>query len=669
MNDQDGLEEIRQVFFQECEEHLSVLEDELGSIGTSRDKLSKINTIFRSVHSIKGGAAAFGMENLVRLAHLFEEVLEKFRSGLLDIDQGSVEIFLKATDFLSDIVSFYRFGTSLSDSNETYADLNHYLNDGIDPDQNLILNSTVPEEIDEFKFQPVKIDIVDQKENTFFFEINPKYSFYSNGDDTINFLVFLQKKGIIEVELDATEVPSLTSFEEDVCYLKWKIILRTAETRENIEEIFEWSGGDLGCKFIESPFSKDNLELQPLPIPTHESSNDGLVDPALVNRVFQYENKKHSTIRIDTCRVDKLVDLVSELVINQGAIRTQMQSSNVLPGSSLDIAVSELNQLTQELQENVMAMRAHPIKAIFQRMNRIVREAARLSGKHVVFHIEGEEAEIDRSILEKLSEPLMHLIRNAIDHGLEEPNIRKNSNKNNEGNLYLRAFIRSGRFIIEVEDDGSGLNCSKIYKKAISKKIIMPGIQLEKEEIQNLIFSPGFSTLDVVSELSGRGVGMDVVKKTVSEIGGNISVFSEEGKGTKFSISLPMTLSIIDGLIFKSGNQKFIVPTNYVVEAFLLEEKKILKISENELKYLYRNELIPINIKEKKYLSICLVLQNEKKSNYAIVVDELIDQSKFVIKSIEKNYKKLSGFLSSTILGDGSVALIIDVDSGIGSFL
>ncbi|WP_143412301.1 hypothetical protein [Gluconobacter sp. DsW_058] len=342
---------------------------------------------------------------------------------------------------MSDIVSFYRFGTSLSDSNETYADLNHYLNDGIDPDQNLILNSMVPEEIDEFKFQPVKIDIVDQKENTFFFEINPKYSFYSNGDDVINFLVFLQKKGIIEVELDATEVPSLTYFKADVCYLKWKIILRTPEARENIEEIFEWSGGDLGCKFIESPFSKDDLELQPLPIPTHESSNDGLVDPALVKRVSQYENKEHSTIRIDTCRVDKLVDLVSELVINQGAIRTQMQSSNVLPGSSLDIAVSELNQLTQELQENVMAMRAHPIKAVFQRMNRIVREAARLSGKHVVFHIEGEEAEIDRSILEKLSEPLMHLIRNAIDHGLEEPVIRKNSKKNNEGNWRVRKTL------------------------------------------------------------------------------------------------------------------------------------------------------------------------------------------------------------------------------------
>ncbi|MBM3097991.1 chemotaxis protein CheA [Gluconobacter cerinus] len=669
MNDQDSLGEIRQIFFQECEENLSVLEEELGSIESSQDKFSKINAIFRAVHSIKGGAGAFGMEKLVRISHLFEEVLDKFRSGFRNIDQDAVVIFLKTTDCLAEIISFYRSGSELIETNDICDDLCRYLNDTGVSDRDSKFISNLTKEIDEFEFHPVKIDLGLPQENTFYIEISPTLSFYSHGDDVPNLFIFLQKKGVLTVELDAAKIPSLTSFATDVCYLKWTIILRTSEARENIEEIFEWSGGDLSYEFIESPSATDSLELKFLPITKHENSNDGLVGPMAVNRDHQYNNKEYSTVRIDTSRVDKLVDLVSELIINQGAIRSQMKLSNVLSGSSLDIAISELNQLTQELQENVMAMRAHPIKAVFQRMNRIVREAARLSGKNVVFHTEGEEVEIDRSIMEKLSEPLMHLIRNAIDHGIEEPNVRDDNGKSKEGNLYLRAFIRSGRFVIEVEDDGGGLNSDKIYEKALSRGIIVPGSHLEKEEIQSLIFSPGFSTLDVVSDLSGRGVGMDVVKKNIFEMGGKISVSSEEKKGTKFLISLPMTLSVLEGLIFKIEEQKFIAPINNVIEAFLLNEKKIFRISEFDMKYLYRNELIPISFKKKNDSSICLILENDQKIKHAIIVDELIDQSRFVIKSIESNYKKIPGFSSSSILGDGSVALIIDVDCYIDNFI
>ena len=353
-----------------------------------------------------------------------------------------------------------------------------------------------------------------------------------------------------------------------------------------------------------------------------------------------------------------------------------MKVNDIRPGSPLDIAISDLEQLTHELQENVMAMRAHPIKMVFQRMGRIVRETSRVANKQVALHLEGEDIEVDRSILEKLSDPLTHMVRNAIDHGLESTDIRTISGKSSEGNLFLRAFHRSGRIIIEVEDDGSGLNCDKIYRKAILKGIINSKSIMEKEEIQNLIFSPGFSTVDNVSDLSGRGVGMDVVKKSISDMGGRISIFSKENEGTLFSISLPLTLSVVEGLIFRSHNQIFIIPVSSVVEALLFQKNKIFEISEGVWGFSYRNQYIPIfhsgKIINNNFINennnSYIIIENEKREKIAIIVDEIIDQSRFVVKSIEKNYKKIEGFSSATILGDGGVALIVDVDFLIETF-
>lgn len=663
----DELESIRQVFFEECGEHLSALENELETFNSSSEK---INTIFRAVHSIKGGAGAFGMENLVRAAHLFETVLEKIRSGQCSIDQDKIAIFLKATDSLADIVAFYRLGTPLQNQDNVWRDLSVCLEDNSALCAQPELNPTILEDIDGIHFQPVKIDIDVPVENTFYIEVQPLFSLYSHGDDVRNLFEFLQKKGFLSVELEPHKIPLLDAFEPDVTYLQWNITLKTSEARKNIEEIFEWSGEDLKAGFVDFFHKENTQEKAANPFVEDESLEGSSVVSPVIFPTSKAEYKENSTVRVDTRRVDKLVDLVSELVINQGAIRTQMQSHGIQPGSPLDAVIAELNQLTHELQENVMAMRAHPIRTVFQRMGRIVRETARLSGKQVLLHIEGEETEIDRSILEKLFDPLMHMVRNAIDHGLENADVRSMEGKTYEGNLYLRAFHHSGRVIIEVEDDGSGLDCKKIYNKAVENKVIFPGIPMEKEEIQNLIFSPGFSTVEIVSDLSGRGVGMDVVKNSISDIGGKIIISSKEREGTKFSISLPLTLSVLEGLIFKINNQKFIIPVPNVVEAFVFNRKRTFKISEKKWGYSYRDEIIPIDVSEENEIldkikkeTICIVVEDEKKSKIAIMADEIIDQSRFVIKSIEKNYKKISGFSLSSILGDGSVALIVDVDS------
>ncbi|MFT9447962.1 chemotaxis protein CheA [Gluconobacter japonicus] len=650
----DDLENIRQIFFEECAEQLSLLEEELSSLEETAEVSEKINTIFRAVHSIKGGAGAFGMEKLVRFSHLFEAVLEKFRSGECVVNSVSIATFLKAADVLTDIVSFYRDGTDLSVQDDVSEELNGYL-------EKIEKYNDNSEDINSFCFSPIKINL--EEENTFYIQIIPEFIFYENGDDIRNILFFLEKKGTIVVEINSLNIPCLDTFETNKTYSIWNVEIKTTHDRSEIEEIFDWSGNSIKVNFLdcEKFLEEKNKDCTFL--------NEEKKEPIL-GKSLQISHKENATIRIDTKRVDSLVDLLSEIVINQGAIRAQMKINDIRPGSPLDIAISDLEQLTHELQENVMAMRAHPIKMVFQRMGRIVRETSRVANKQVALHLEGEDTEVDRSILEKLSDPLTHMVRNAIDHGLESTDIRTISGKSSEGNLFLRAFHRSGRIIIEVKDDGSGLNCDKIYRKAISKGIINSKSIMEKEEIQNLIFSPGFSTVESVSDISGRGVGMDVVKKSISDMGGRISIFSEKNEGTLFSISLPLTLSVVEGLIFRSQNQNFIVPVSSVVEALLFQKNKIFEISQGIWGYSYRDQYIPIFYSGKiinknfinGYNNSCIILENEKREKIALIVDEIIDQSRFVVKSIEKNYKKVSGFSSATILGDGEVALIVDVD-------
>ncbi|GAP25214.1 chemotaxis protein CheA [Gluconobacter frateurii NBRC 101659] len=650
----DDLENIRQIFFEECAEQLSLLEEELSSLEETAEVSEKINTIFRAVHSIKGGAGAFGMEKLVRFSHLFEAVLEKFRSRECVVNSVSIATFLKAADVLTDIVSFYRDGTDLSVQDNVSEELNGYL-------EKIEKYNDNSEDINSFCFSPIKINL--EEENTFYIQIIPEFIFYENGDDIRNILFFLEKKGTIVVEINSLNIPCLETFETNKTYSIWNVEIKTTYNRSEIEEIFDWSGNSIKVNFLdcEKFLEEKNKDCTFL--------NEEKKEPIL-GKSLQISHKENATIRIDTKRVDSLVDLLSEIVINQGAIRAQMKINDIRPGSPLDIAISDLEQLTHELQENVMAMRAHPIKMVFQRMGRIVRETSRVANKQVALHLEGEDTEVDRSILEKLSDPLTHMVRNAIDHGLESTDIRTISGKSSEGNLFLRAFHRSGRIIIEVEDDGSGLNCDKIYRKAISKGIINSKSIMEKEEIQNLIFSPGFSTVESVSDISGRGVGMDVVKKSISDMGGRISIFSEKNEGTLFSISLPLTLSVVEGLIFRSQNQNFIVPVSSVVEALLFQKNKIFEISQGIWGYSYRDQYIPIfhsgKVINKNFINgynnSCIIVENEKREKIALIVDEIIDQSRFVVKSIEKNYKKVSGFSSATILGDGEVALIVDVD-------
>ncbi|OUI82384.1 chemotaxis protein CheA [Gluconobacter sp. DsW_056] len=664
----DDMDAIRQIFFDECDEQLALLEEELTTLGEELENGEKINTIFRCVHSIKGGAAAFGMEELVKFSHLFESVLDLFRSGTHSVTNDSVSTFLKCKDALFDIVAAFKNGGGDCEvAPDTISELERYLHsETSEPEQ--APEDAEMDDIFGMAFAPVKIEIDAPMEQNFSITLTVTPEFYERGDDVRNILIALEELGQLQVKVDTDRVPLIGDIFPEQSYLTWKLLLVTQKSQVDIEEIFEWSGDDLQATIT---LASENVDDAPasLPVAVEEKT-----DPQVRKSV---DRKDSATVRVDIQRIDKLVDLIGELVINQGAIQSQMRRNKVHGDSVLGNVVTAQEQLIHELQENVITMRAYPIKTVFQKLGRVVRETARLTEKQVRLVLEGEDTEVDRSILEKLSDPLTHMVRNAIDHGIESPQVRAQAGKDPEGLLRLRAFQRSGRIIVEIQDDGAGLDPDRIYEKAIEKQIIERGQRLDRDEIYSLIFEPGFSTVAEVTDVSGRGVGMDVVKQSLQQINGRIFISSAKGKGTTFSISLPFTLSVIEGIIFKAEGQDFVIPVNNVLETIIFDSRKAFHIGESKYGYPYRDGYLSViyasdiigassdGLNQK----ICFVIENENEEKLAFIVDKIIDHSRFVVKNLEDNYRKIACFSTATILGDGNVAFILDVEFLFGELL
>ncbi|KXV47149.1 chemotaxis protein CheA [Gluconobacter albidus] len=664
----DDMDAIRQIFFDECDEQLALLEEELTTLGEELENGEKINTIFRCVHSIKGGAAAFGMEELVKFSHLFESVLDLFRSGTHSVTNDSVSTFLKCKDALFDIVTAFKNGGGDCEvAPDTISELESYLHsETSEPEQ--APEDAEMDDIFGMAFAPVKIEIDAPIEQNFSIALTVTPEFYERGDDVRNILIALEGLGQLQVKVDTDRVPLIGDIFPEQSYLTWKLLLVTQKSQVDIEEIFEWSGDDLQATIT---LASENVDDAPAPLPVAVEEK---TDPQVRKSV---DRKDSATVRVDIQRIDKLVDLIGELVINQGAIQSQMRRNKVHGDSVLGNVVTAQEQLIHELQENVITMRAYPIKTVFQKLGRVVRETARLTEKQVRLVLEGEDTEVDRSILEKLSDPLTHMVRNAIDHGIESPQVRAQAGKDPEGLLRLRAFQRSGRIIVEIQDDGAGLDPDRIYEKAIEKKIIERGQRLDRDEIYSLIFEPGFSTVAEVTDVSGRGVGMDVVKQSLQQINGRIFISSAKGKGTTFSISLPFTLSVIEGIIFKAEGQDFVIPVNNVLETIIFDSRKAFHIGEGKYGYPYRDGYLSViyasdiigassdGLNQK----ICFVIENENEEKLAFIVDKIIDHSRFVVKNLEDNYRKIACFSTATILGDGNVAFILDVEFLFGELL
>ena len=380
-----------------------------------------------------------------------------------------------------------------------------------------------------------------------------------------------------------------------------------------------------------------------------------------------------ATIRVDLERVDRLIDLVGELVINQAMLAQRVAEADLVRSPAVSMGLDELEQLTREIQDSVMAIRAQPVKSVFQRMPRLVREAASATGKQVRLVTEGEGTEVDKTVIERLSDPITHMLRNAIDHGLESPEERAAAGKPEEGTVRLAALHRSGRIVIEVSDDGKGINRPKVREIAVKKGLIPADASLTDEEIDNLIFLPGFSTATTVSNLSGRGVGMDVVKRSIQALGGRIAISSNPGKGSTFTLSLPLTLAVLDGMVISASEQTLVAPLTAIVETLRPKPEEVRPLGPTSAVLAVRGSHVPLidigcvlGMRTKPVdpcEGVVLLVESEGGGRCALVADEIQGQRQVVIKSLEANYQRVDGVAAATILGDGRVALILDVEA------
>lgn len=389
------------------------------------------------------------------------------------------------------------------------------------------------------------------------------------------------------------------------------------------------------------------------------------------NKVEQVFSQNADSIRIPSTKIDHIINMVGELVITKSMIVQLTHQNNLKESGNFEQSIMQLEHNVRELQEKVMELRMIPIDFVFKRFPRLVRDLSNQFGKKIKLKISGQDTEIDKTMMEKISDPLVHLMRNAIDHGIESPAVRKQNNKPEEGLIELKAYHKGGSIIIEISDDGKGLMRQSLMNKAMSLKLIHEGTQLNDKDIVNLIFHPGLSTAEKVSNVSGRGVGMDVVKKNIESLGGSIDVYSQEHKRTVVSISLPLTLSIIDGQLFRLSDQIYVVPVTSIVELIQLDKKKIQYIAGRKQEvHQLRDSYIPIlrlhqllcdDVDSRTEDGLLIVVESKDKK-VGLLVDELLSQQQVVIKSLDENFKRIGGIPAATILGDGRVALILDVE-------
>ncbi|MCT4610234.1 MAG: chemotaxis protein CheA [Pelagimonas sp.] len=702
---------IKDTFFEECEELLEALVEGLSEMEEVAGDMEVVNAVFRSVHSIKGGAGAFGLDRLVNFAHTFETVMDMVRDSKLEVDEKLISLFHRSGDILTDIVASERDQTDLDNTAETAVikELESYLGDTHSDDEFDFDALSL-----DFDSGPIDIGVTsdDESESTsaihriFTIRFEPGKALYENGHEPLLLFDALAEMGDLAVEADTSGIPEFDTFDPSDAVLKWTLSLSTSETEENVRDVFEFVDGlcvleisveettppppPQGEKVPEAPVAE---ATQPEPSQVVDAATEQTADlssqvapasavsekaaPALPATAkagptpapaSKEPRGPKPTLRVDLDRVDRLINTVGELIINQAMISQRIEELELPTGGNLTNELEAYKLLARDIQEGVMAIRAQPVKPLFQRMSRIVREASDATNKKAKLVTVGDSTEVDKTVIERLADPLTHMIRNAVDHGLEAPEVRQELGKEQIGTIRLSAAHRSGSVFIEITDDGAGLNRDRILQKAIEKGLVQPDADLSDPEIDNLLFLPGFSTAGQVSNLSGRGVGMDVVKNAVQALGGRVSISSTPGKGTTFTIVLPLTLAVMDGFVISVAKETMVIPISSILETIRPSAKDIHIIGTDSEVVSVRGAYVPIvdvaeslNLDtEQKSTGILLLVSTEMQGLTALRVASIHDQRQVVIKSLESNYAAIPGVSAATILGDGKIALILD---------
>jgi len=702
------ISQFHDVFFEESFEGLDAMESGLLNLDVGAADVDAINTIFRAAHSIKGGAGTFGFMSVSEFTHVMETMLDEMRNGEREVTTNSTNLLLESVDVLREMLTAVQQKTETDD--ERIADIRQKL-EAMMAGEDVATASDVSAENTAEQAEVVE----DVKPQGWKIHFNPHQHLLQTGNDPVRMLRELASLGELTAEMSDRKLPPFSDLEPEDSYLSWDLTLIGDIPEEEVVEVFEWVDDDcdLSIELIpgvskgptrvevmvavldkhDAVMTETSVEPEPELEPEPEPE---VIAPAAeylgtetivsdVEEVKQVAPKAEkvaakpkastaapaaSSIRVGTDKVDSLINLVGELVITQSML-SQIGDNftpEMLP--QLIDGLAQLERNSREMQEAIMRIRMLPISFAFNRFPRLVHDMTGKMGKKVELKLTGEQTELDKTVMEKIGDPLVHLVRNSLDHGLETPEVRLAAGKDETGLLQLKAFHQGGNIVIEIHDDGAGLNEDKIFAKAVEKGLVDTDDVLSPEKVHDLIFLPGFSTADVVTDVSGRGVGMDVVRKNIISLGGSVEVVSKRGEGSVFTIRLPLTLAIMDGQTIRVANENYIIPLISILETIEVKTSEIKRVSGKGELYPLRDEYVPV-IRMYDVFNLepettdleegLLVIVEGEGQKVGLFIDDLLGQQQVVIKSLETNYRKVVGVSGATILGDGTVALILDV--------
>jgi len=671
---------LHDIFIQEAEENLQILENLIINIEENPDDDKMINEAFRAIHSVKGGAGLAGFSGIKDFTHIVEDLFEMIRNGSVKINEKLISVILNSMDILKLMISNIKADRDSNegvDSKETVNQIQQILK--MEDSSKADADST------EKKIETAEVNRI------FYIELKYYKEIFMTGIDPLMFLTDLKSVGkILELQVHTEGFPLSEDFNPENLYMHWSLFYETGKNEKDISDIFCFVIDESDLKFIDLTSERESgidlsqytvngknitdiSDLQP--IENVETKTEPVErrsgDRRSTDRVAA-GTRNDSYIRVPTVKLEKIFNTVSELLISQARLNMLTEEHEEILPDSFGTVTDSLKNITQLLQEQITSLRMMNLGSTFDRFKRVVRDMAADRGKIIKLSVSGHETELDKNMIEKLNDPLKHLVRNCIDHGIETREERLEKGKSEEGLLKLSAYLESGKVVIEVSDDGRGINREKLLAKAEEKGIINKETRLSDGEILNLIFNPGLSTAEKITDLSGRGVGMDVVKSSINELHGNIDILSKEGEGTIFKLYLPLTLAILDGMLTSIGSEKYIIPTLSILEIFRPESEHLKSISGGEELVFFRGNYIPL-IRLHKVFAIKdpivepeqaeLIVINSAGVKAAILVDNVLEQYQIVLKSLQKNFRKVEHISSATILGDGDVALIVDIQS------
>lgn len=649
-NDEKLIEDVElyKEFISESCEHLQDTEANILSLEDNPKDPELLNSIFRCVHSIKGSAGFLGLEKIQKLSHELETVLDMARKNELDITPAIADVLFNAIDTLGKLIDSLAIkirnatGTECERLGKTDSDEDINIKSALESIESILNTGKEDSEADTDGEIPERVDETPKDDI-------PDLDFLEQDKDNSGGMIgeILVQDGVVTHDQVA-----------EAAIIKNKkigeiLVEKGIATKKQVEEAAREREKKIGEILIEKgAATKDQVE------------------EAAKKQSEQRSETTKATLKVDTAKLDTLFDLVGELVVTHSLINeayTKFQTQD--EGTSRNL--SQLGKIVKDLQDQTMAMRMVPLKQTFQKMTRLVRDIAASSGKRVKLDISGEDTELDKNVIEKIADPLVHILRNSVDHGIETIEDRLKANKPQEGHVHLDAFHRGGNIIIKIGDDGKGLNKERILKKGIEKGVVTDPSSLSDEQIYNLIFAPGFSTAEKITNISGRGVGMDVVKKNVDSLQGKVEISSEQGKGSTFTIKLPLTLAIIDGIVIKVGEIRYIVPIISVEESIrpgketlstIRKQDEILNIRGEVIPLVRLNRIFNLNYGKEDPCDAIVVIVQSDSVKMGIMADDIVGEQQVVIKSLGKRFKNSKGISGAAIMGNGEVGLIMDIN-------